>query len=146
LRKTQAGRILLGITNLVILAIMFTTVYSAIPPAYSVGISPGTVTSTPSAQIISVDYSVTNNGFYAIDNFYVDLEVRDPSGAFVNSTRTVATSIQRGSSRAGNLNVTIAQSYISTHHGNYAFTLSIHSEFAYGLIKFSVQRPFVVPF
>jgi hypothetical protein len=145
MRKTKAGKILLGITNLVFLVIMFTAVYSAIPPAYNVTLSPATLTSTPSAQIVSVSYTVTNNGFYDIGNFYLSLSAHDQSNNFVNETHSIPVSIQRGYSQTGTLNLDISQSYISSHHGNYNIVFTIHSEFAFGLIKFSVESPNVVP-
>lgn len=144
-RKTKAGRILLGVTNLVFIALIFTAVYSAIPPAYNVGISSATVTSKPSAYVVTVSYTVTNNGFYEIDNFYVSITANDPYSNFVNSTQTVPVSIQRGYSQSGTVSLDLNLTYVSANPGNYNIVFTIHSEFAYGLIKFSVQSPQVVP-
>lgn len=146
MRKTRVGRILIASANLVFLVMMLTAVYSAIPPAYNVVISSATVTPTPSAQVISVTYTVTNNGFYQIDNFYVSISVYDQGGNPVNSTKTTPESIQRGSFLSGAITLDISQSYITAHPGDYSIVFIIHSEFAYGLIKFSVERPSVQHF
>ena len=90
--------------------------------------------------MVSITYSVSNNGFYDIDNFYVRLTANLLNGTYVNGTQSIPVLIPRGSSKVGTINLNISQSYIALHHGDYVFTLTINSEFAYGLIKFSVQN------
>jgi hypothetical protein len=143
-RKTKAGKIVLGVINIAFIIVLITAVYSAIPPAYNVGISPPTATPTSSGQTITVTYTVTNHGFYRIDNFYVQLLVANPSGQTVGNVQTVSTSIQTGSSVTGTISLDLTQSSISANPGNYAISVVINSEFAYGLIKFSVNAPQVI--
>jgi hypothetical protein len=140
-KKTRAGRIVLALTNIVFLAILATAVYSAVPPAYNVGISSFTVTPGSPVYVVSVSYTVSNNGFYEIDNFYVSISVNDQSGNFVNETSSLPTSVHLGSLVSGTINLNIAQAYIIAHPGDYSIVLKIHSEFAFGLMKFSRELP-----
>ena len=141
LRKTRVGRIALAVTNLAFLAILFTAVYSAIPPAFN--FSPPTLTATPTSwgQTYTVGYAVTNNGFYEIENFYVVLSINDPTNNLVNATSSTPVAVPRSQTSSGTIAVSISTSYIGLHNGTYTITLAIHSEFAYGLIKFTIDVP-----
>ena len=141
LKKTKVGRFALTVTNLVFLAILFTAAYSAIPPAFN--FSPPTIVPTATAwgETYTVGYTVTNNGFYQTENFYVTVSISDPTNNPVNSTHSIPIAVPRGQSSSGTIDVNISTSYINSHHGTYAITLAIHSEFAFGLIKFTIDVP-----
>ena len=142
MRRTTAGRILLGLINMTLIVVISTAVISAIPPAFN--FTPGTLTgstSPPNKYILSWSYSVTNDGFYRIDNLYVSLSVNDPDGNFLASNRTTPISIERGTTYVGVVELTLNQTYITANPGTYTVILVIHSEFAYGLIKFSLEVP-----
>ena len=141
LRKTRVGRVVLAITNLAFLVILFTAVYSAIPPAFNFSPPTITETSTASGRTYTANYAVTNNGFYEIENFYVVLSIRDPLNNLVNATPSTAVTVPRGQTSPGTAAVYISSSYFNSHNGIYTITLTIHSEFAYGIIKFTIDVP-----
>jgi hypothetical protein len=141
LRKTKVGRIALAVTNLAFLAILFTAVYSAIPPAFNFSPPTVTETSTASGRTYTANYTVMNNGFYEIENFYVVLSIRDPTNNLVNSTPSSPVAVPRGQASSGTIAVYISASYFNPHNGTYTITLTIHSEFAYGIIKFTIDVP-----
>jgi hypothetical protein len=142
MRKTTAGKIVIGLVNVAFVVILATAVVSVVPPAYN--FTPGTVTITsisPSVSRVSMSYTVTNNGFYAIDNFYVEITVVGPTGVTVGENQTTPITIQRGTTPAGTILADLNQTSINLHHGVYQITLLIHSEFAFRLLKLTVSVP-----
>ena len=138
MRKTTAGKIVIGLVNVAFIAILATAVISAFPPAY--GFSPGTMIVTPispSVTRVSMNYTVTNNGFYAIDNFYVGVTFLGPGGEHVGSNQTVPVTIQKGTSPTGTITVDLNQTLINLlpHPSTYSITVYLHSEFAFRLLK-----------
>jgi hypothetical protein len=138
MRKTTAGRALLALVNIAFLAIAATAIYSAVPPQYSVKLVTLPTSSTSTTLTIPMEFNVTNTGFYDINNFYVILSPTDPSGHPLNSTQTIPVTIARGYTRVIPLALNLSLTYIHANPGNYIFEFRIHSEFAFGLIKFTI--------
>jgi hypothetical protein len=141
MRKTTAGRALLGIVNIMFVAIAASAIISAVPPQYSLQITPIPSSPTPTILSIPVRFNVTNNGFYDINNFYVRMIASDPSGNSLNQTETPHVTIARSTAYSYTVILNLNYTYIQAHHGTYSFVLRIHSEFALGLIKFTVDAP-----
>lgn len=141
MRKTTAGRTVLALVNVAFLAIAATAIISAVPPQYNVQLAalPSSVSST--TLTVSVRFNVTNKGFYDINNFYVTMSASDPTGHLVNQTETPHATVARGITYTYTVILDLNLAYIHAHAGSYRFDLAIHSEFAYGLIKFTVTAP-----
>jgi hypothetical protein len=145
MRKTTAGKALLGLVNIVFIAIAATAVISAIPPQYNFTLAPVQYNDVGQVRVVNTSFNVTNNGFYDIGNFYVSLSVSDPTGLPLNSTQISLTTIRRGESRSVPIILNLNKTYIAAHTGPYAFLIVVHSEFALGLIKMTVQAPSTSP-
>jgi hypothetical protein len=141
LRKTTAGKALLGLVNIAFIAIAATAVISAIPPQYNFSLARLPDNDVGLVRIVNIRFNVTNNGFYDIDNFYVSLSISGPTGLPLNSTQTSLATIGKGESRSVTIILNLNLTYINTHPGNYAFEIVVHSEFALGLIKMTVHAP-----
>jgi hypothetical protein len=145
MRKTTAGKALLGLVNIVFIAIAATAVISAIPPQYNFTLGPVQYTDVGQVRIVNTRFNVTNNGFYDIGNFYVSLSVSSSAG-LLNSTQISLTTIRRGESRSVPIILDLNKTFITAHPGYYAFLIVVHSEFAFGLIKMTVQAPSTSPY
>nr|MDO8135761.1 hypothetical protein [Candidatus Njordarchaeum guaymaensis] len=142
MRKTTAGKIVIGLVNVAFIVVLATAVISVVPPAYN--FSPGTITATPvspSTLRLSMSYTVTNKGFYAIQNFYVQITVKGPTDEAINQTSTPPATIERGTSPTGTITINLNRTYITAHPGTYKVSFIIHSEFAYRLLKFTLEIP-----
>jgi hypothetical protein len=142
MRKTTAGKAILTLVNVAFIVFLVSGIYSAIPPQYPLvpTIKVSTTLYPPDRMLITVDYNVTNNGLYTVDNFYIGLSVSDPSGHVVNGTWTSPVSIQpKHSITNGVLSLFLNTTYIGTHPGNYTSSFTIHDEFAYGVLKFTLN-------
>jgi hypothetical protein len=141
MRKTTAGKALLGLVNIAFIAIAATAIISAIPPQYNFSLARLPDNVVGPVRTVTIRFNVTNNGFYDIGNFYVGLSVNGPTGVVLNSTQTNPTTIARNSPHSAVVSLDLNETYISANPGNYAFTIVVHSEFALGLIKMTVQAP-----
>jgi hypothetical protein len=141
MRKTTAGRILLALVNVAFLAIAATAIISAVPPQYNLQLGALPSSSTPTTLTVPMRFNVSNNGFYDISNFYVSFSASDPSGNPLNQTETPHVTIIRGTTYTYTATLDLNLTYIHAHPGAYSFVLMIHSEFAFGLIKFTVTAP-----
>nr|MDO8098197.1 hypothetical protein [Candidatus Njordarchaeota archaeon] len=144
MRKTAALKTILVLVNVAFIAFLASGIYSAIPPQYplvpAIGIN--TTPYPPDRLLITVNYNVTNNGLYPVNNFYIGLSVAGPtpSDQVVNKTLTPPVSIQpKGSITNGALSLFLNLTYISAHPGDYILTLTIHEEFAYGILKLTIN-------
>jgi hypothetical protein len=140
MRKTTAGRALLALVNIAFLVVAVTAVVSAIPPQYNVQLSPLPSSVSSTTLIIPMRVNVTNDGFYDINNFYVILSASDSSGV-LNQTETPHVTIARGTTYTYTVVLDLNYTYIHANPGDYYFQLEIHSEFAFGLIKFTITAP-----
>jgi hypothetical protein len=86
-------------------------------------------------------YTMTNNGFYAIDNFYVGMTIRGPTDEVVNYSRTTPVTIQRGATVTDTAMIDANLTYLGAHPGTYSITLDFHSEIAYGMMKVTISVP-----
>lgn len=141
MRKTTAGKALLGLVNIAFIAIAATAVISAIPPQYNFSLARLSDNVVGPIRTVTVRFNVTNNGFYDIGNFYVSLSVSGPTGLVLDAAQTPPTTIARSSTHSAVISLNLNETYISANHGNYAFLITVHSEFALGLIKMTVQAP-----
>jgi len=142
MRKTTAGKTVIGLVNVAFIVVLATAVISAVPPSYSFSPNPPTLTyPSPSVRRLSMSYTVTNNGFYAIQNFYVQITVKGPTDETINQTWTPPITIERGTSPTGTVTINLNNTYISAHSGTYKVSYTVHSEFAYRLLKFTLEIP-----
>jgi hypothetical protein len=142
MRKTTAGKAILTLVNVAFIVFLVSGIYSAIPPQYSLvpAIKVNTTLYPPDRLLITVNYNVTNDGFYPVNNFYIGLNVTDPDGHVVNGTKTSPVNIQpKDSVTNGVLSLFLNLTYIGLHPGNYTSTFTIHDEFAYGILKFTIN-------
>jgi hypothetical protein len=142
MRKTTAGRTLLVLVNVVFIIVAATAIVSAIPPQYNVQLQTFPDYNTSTTLSIPIKITVTNNGFYDINNFYVIMNASNPSGTSKNQTETLPMTIRRGATLVSNVTLELNYTYIHANPGeDYSIVLKIHSEFAFGLIKFTISAP-----
>jgi len=141
MRKTTAGRALLALVNIVFLTFAATAIVSSVPPQYNLQIAVLPSSTSSTTLTIPVSFNVTNNGFYDINNFYIRMSANGPSGNLLNETEGPHVTIARGTTYSYDIMLDLNLSYIHENPGTYLFQLAIHSEFAYGLIKFTVTAP-----
>jgi hypothetical protein len=141
MRKTTAGRILLAFVNIAFIAFATTAIISSVPPQYNLQIAVLPSSTSSTALTIPVSFNVTNNGFYDINNFYIRMSANGPSGNLLNQTEGPHITIARGTTYTYDIMLGLNLTYVHENPGAYLFELAIHSEFAYGLIKFTVTAP-----
>jgi len=141
MRKTTVGKTLLAIVNIAFLAFAATAIVSAIPPQYDLQIAVLPSSTSSTTLTIPLSFNVSNHGFYDINNFYIRISANGPSGTLLNQTEGPHITILKGATYTYNIALSLNLTYIHENPGAYLFQLAIHSEFAYGLIKFTVTAP-----
>jgi len=144
MRKTTAVKTILTLVNVAFIGFLATGIYSAIPPQYplvpAIGIN--TTTLSPDRLLITVRYNITNNGLYPVNNFYIGLSVAGPTPGshVVNQSWTDHVSIPpKDSITNGVLPLILNLTYIGANPGDYTLTFAFHSEFAYGILKVTIN-------